>query len=130
MADTLTPKQEKAIIELLNQPTIEMAAKAVGVNYTTLYRWLKDPVFNRAYKRIQDKAVENALSKMQNFTNESADILMGIARDETVNTSIRLNAIKIIWDTVMKTRNNDIADRIDKLESQSQDEEMELTDIG
>lgn len=130
MSNELTPKQIKAVMALMSQPTFQDAAKSVGVTYMTIRNWLKDPIFNREYKRMQEKAVESALGKIQNFANESVEIIMDIAKDETVNANIRLNAIKTIWDVIMKRRNNDIVDRLDKLESQSQGEEMEMADIG
>ena len=51
--DGLTPKQEQAIVALLNEPTVTRAARALGVNDRTLYRWLDDPTFSGAYRRAR-----------------------------------------------------------------------------
>ena len=37
--DILRPEQEQAIIALLREPSAELAAKAVGVDVSTVYRW-------------------------------------------------------------------------------------------
>ena len=41
LSSSLEPRQERAIIALLNEPTIAKAADAAGVGERTLHRWLE-----------------------------------------------------------------------------------------
>ncbi len=49
----LTPPQERAIIALLNEQTVGRAAAAAKVGQRTLYRWLREPEFSRAYRQAR-----------------------------------------------------------------------------
>ena len=117
MDNALTVKQERAIIELLNQPTIEMAAKAVGVSYVTLYRWInKNPIFSQEYKRMKDKIMESAFGKIQGSSNNAVEVLIDIMNDDTKSASVRANSAKILLELGIKVRDMDFAARIDELE--------------
>ena len=49
-AEQISQKQERALAELLRQPTIAMAANAAEVGENTIYRWLREDVkFKDAY---------------------------------------------------------------------------------
>ena len=71
----LTPNQERAVIALLEHPTIEEAAKAVGVNKTTLWRWLQYEDFHTAYMKARRDAVKHSIARLQKYTSEAADTL-------------------------------------------------------
>src|ERR687886_540740 len=43
-------KREQAILALLQEPTVEAAAKAVGVADVTLWRWMQQPDFQAEYR--------------------------------------------------------------------------------
>lgn len=60
IADGITPKQEKAIIALLQEPTIPKAAQAAGVGVRSVHRWLTEPEFSRAYRRARRDAFSQA----------------------------------------------------------------------
>ena len=44
-AEALKPVQRRAILALLECPTVAEAAEAVGKSERTLFRWLRDPLF-------------------------------------------------------------------------------------
>ena len=50
ISSNLTRKQEEAIIALLTHRGVDEAAKAADVATRTLYRWMKDPEFDAAYR--------------------------------------------------------------------------------
>ena len=63
----LSPRQDRALQALLQEPTIGRAAMAAGVGELTLYRWMQDPTFRTALlaarreafgQGIEDLAVE------------------------------------------------------------------------
>ena len=47
----LSEIQEIAIPHLVSSKSVSEAAKLVGVNRTTIYRWMDDPTFREEYDR-------------------------------------------------------------------------------
>ncbi|MDD4600427.1 hypothetical protein SDC9_05976 [bioreactor metagenome] len=115
MANELTTKQEKAIIALMTQPTLHEAAQSVGVSYVTINSWLKNPFFNQEFKRMRDKAVESALGKIQNSSNNAVNVLIGIMNDESKNANVRVTAAKTIVEFSMKIRDSDVSAQLEEL---------------
>ncbi len=48
----LRGKQSRALDALVNYDTVEGACKAAGVSKSTMYRYLKEPVFDAALKAV------------------------------------------------------------------------------
>lgn len=115
MENTLTLKQEKAIIALMTQPTLQEAAQSIGVSYVTINNWLKNPFFNQEFKRMRDKSLDSALGKIQNSSNNAVNVLIDIMNDESKNANVRVNAAKIIIDFSMRIRDSDVAIQLEKL---------------
>ena len=57
--DKIGPKKEAAILALLTARGIEDAAKTANVPARTLYRWLKEPAFDAAYRRGREKSLND-----------------------------------------------------------------------
>src|SRR5262249_51751185 len=74
--ETLTRKQLAAVVALMESPTIEAAAQAVAVAVSTLYRWLKLPAFQAAYREARAEAVDDALARLQKGARKAADTLI------------------------------------------------------
>jgi Helix-turn-helix domain len=55
----LGSKRESAILALLSTRSVEEAARAVGVNPRTLYRLMKEPEFDPAYRAAKRAAFGN-----------------------------------------------------------------------
>jgi hypothetical protein len=51
-------KKEDAIAALLSHRSVEEAARAAGVGYKTLLRWLELPEFRDAYRKARREAVQ------------------------------------------------------------------------
>ena len=61
----LSSKQEKAVVALMSEVTLEAAARVVGVNQVTLWRWMKEPDFRKAYLAARRQVVDNAIALMR-----------------------------------------------------------------
>ncbi len=71
----MNKNQEKAMIALINAPTITQAAKDSGIGEATFYRYLKDAEFSEAYNDARRQIVESAISGLQQAANEAVETL-------------------------------------------------------
>lgn len=91
MTENLTAKQGKVLACLLASPTVEAAATAAGVSRQTVYDYLAQKDFAKAYMDAITQAVETATAYLQAST-AAASVLVKVMQDETVNANARINA--------------------------------------
>ena len=60
----LTRKQEEVIVALLSQRNVEEAARVAKVAPRTIYRWMKDPDFDREYREAKRAAYSQAIARL------------------------------------------------------------------
>jgi hypothetical protein len=113
---SLTDRQEKAIVALLNQPTITAAATQIGVGERTIHTWLSDPMFMAAYRQARRQVVSQALARLQHASSAAVTTLLELAEDEDVHASSRVAAAKAILDLALRAAEVDIEERIASLE--------------
>ena len=61
----LSERQVTAIPHLVSAKSVSETAELVGVNRTTIYRWLDDPTFRDEYDRQRDAVANFARSSMR-----------------------------------------------------------------
>ena len=111
----LNPKQQKALSALLAGQTMEAAAIAAGVHFTTLYRWLDEPAFESAYAAGRRQLAELAMSKLQGLADAAVDVVAELMKSGS--PAIRLRAALAILDANTKWFEiQDIVSRIEELE--------------
>jgi hypothetical protein len=88
----LEPKQEQAIVALLNQPTVAQAAQVSGVSERTLHRWLGEPTFAQAYRTARREAFSHAVSMAQRYTPLAVQTLAKTMTDTSSPHSSRVSA--------------------------------------
>lgn len=116
-ADGLTHKQEAAIIALLNEPTVQRAAKVCGLNDRTIYRWLDEPVFSRAYRKARREAFAQAIAASQRYAPVAVQTLAKIMTDGTLSVSARVSAATALLKFSRESIElDDLATRVDDLE--------------
>ena len=76
----LPRKKELAIAALLDHPTVESAAAAVGVNEKTLRGWMSEPDFRDTYRQARRQLVEGAVGRIQAATGQAVDTLLAVAK--------------------------------------------------
>jgi hypothetical protein len=69
------------LVALLSHPTQEAAAKALGVDRTTLWRFMKRDAFRLAYESVSYRLFYNATSQLQQVAMKGVDILTQIMCD-------------------------------------------------
>jgi transposase-like protein len=116
--DKLTPIQERAIVALLSNSTIRRAAKAVGVDDGTLFRWLQDKDFHTAYRAARRETVTQAIARLQQASSEAVNTLREIVKDKKQPAPARVSAAKAILEFSIKAVElEDMADRIAEIEA-------------
>ncbi len=113
----MTAKQKKALAALITSPTIETAAKAAGVGYTTLRRWLKDDEdFRREYERELAGLVTDAAAKAKQSMVPAVLVLRKILVHGSSETA-RITAARSLLEYGLKlVELADLTARLDALE--------------
>lgn len=116
-----TRKQDALICALLLEPTVEQAAKKVGIGTTTAFRWLQDPAFQESYREARRMAVSQAIGQLQQASTEAVATLRKIMNDKEAPAASRVTAARTVLDTSLKAIElEDLAQRIEKLEQSLQ----------
>jgi hypothetical protein len=90
-------KKEAAILALLTARGIEEAAKTADVPARTLYRWLKEPGFDAAYRRAKRTAFGQAIARLHQGTSAAAATMLKLMVDPAVPASTRLRAADCVF---------------------------------
>jgi hypothetical protein len=118
--DNLTPAQHRAVIALLEYPTVKEAAEATGVHKATLYKWLQVPDFQAAYREARRQAISRATARLQQISSEAVEALWEIVADRGQQGASRVGAARVILDYAAKmTELEDLEARIARLEARS-----------
>jgi predicted DNA-binding transcriptional regulator AlpA len=116
--EKLGRKQEQAIAALLTAPTIGQAAQAVGISEPTLWRWLKRPDFQRAYRRARQEVVAQAVSRVQQLASQAVEALASIMEDAQAPAGARVSAAKAILELSTKSCTlDDLREQLAELEA-------------
>ena len=90
-------QQETAIVALLSQPTLDEAAKYAKVGGATLWRWLKRPDFQEAYRQARREALGQATGQLQQAASLAVSALRDIIQDRNVTAAARVTAARTFW---------------------------------
>ena len=114
----LNAKQERALLALLNEPTIAAAAVAAGVSESTLFRWLREPLFADAYRSARRASVKQAVGQLQRVSWSAASVLTQIMADPQVAPAVRLGAASKVLDlAIHAVETEDLDARLAALEA-------------
>lgn len=120
----LTPRQEQAVVALLNEPTVSRAAESIGMSERTVYRWLDEPGFSRAYRKARREAFAQAISLTQRYAPAAVHTLAKIMGDESAGATARVSAATALLKFSRESIElDDLAERVDALERAAQEEE-------
>ena len=92
----VSEKQESAIAALLSEPSVKRAAAAAQVGESTLWRWLKEDAFRKAYLEARRRSVHHASARIQHCTADAASVLQSIMNDPAQPAAARIAAAKSI----------------------------------
>ena len=113
----LRPKQEEAILALLTNPGVEHAARAVKITPRTLYRWLSESPFDKAYRKARRKAFGQGTARLQQASGAAVSSILKIMLDQHAPASTKLRAADMVLSHAAKAIEiEDIEARVSELE--------------
>ncbi|MHC1740649.1 MAG: hypothetical protein AB9897_06005 [Anaerolineaceae bacterium] len=99
MENKLTTKQLEAIPVILSSPSLEEAARKLGINVRTLYRWKDQPDFQSALAEAERSIYQNNIKKVISLQSAAIDCLAEfLTNTEQNKASIRLRAARELID--------------------------------
>jgi hypothetical protein len=118
----ITVKQEKAIAALLTEPTIQLAADKAGVGETSLYRWMKEEAFDKAFKEARKSALSQTISRLQQTTTDAVNTLKSVMENEEAPASSRVTAAKTVLEMAFKAYElEDLAAEVEEMQKYIQE---------
>ncbi len=88
----LPAQKQSAVLALLEHTTIKNAAAAMGVTERTLYRWLAEEPFKRAFREARREAFGHSISLAQRYTPMAVGTLVKLAGDPKTPPAVRVSA--------------------------------------
>ena len=92
----LSPKQEEAILALLTSQGVDNAARAVGIGPRTLYRWMSEPLFDKAYRKARRDAFGQGTARLQQASGAAVSSILKIMLDQHAPASTKLRAADMV----------------------------------
>ena len=110
-------RQDRFILALLEHPTLEKAAVAVGVSDVTLWRNLQRPEFAEAYRKARREAFSQSVARLQHASNAAVGTLLRVMTDREAPAASRVRAADVVLQTALRGMEmEDIEARLDRLE--------------
>ncbi len=119
---SLSTPQRRAILALLQAPSVAQAAADAGVGVRTLERWLaEDDEFVREFRATRARVVETAISRLQDAVTDAVECLRRNL-DEPAPASVQVRAAGLILEhAVSAIKDFDLIERIEALERSLQE---------
>lgn len=111
----LTQNQIAAMPYLASSPTVSEAAKRLGINRTTIYRWMEDDEFRAELQRLRKQAADLARAELKGLMLKSICVFADAMEDP--NPAIRLKAARDSAYIALKIEETEaLRNRIDRLD--------------
>lgn len=89
-------KMAPAITALMSKPSVEEAARSVGISANTLLRWIKEPAFDKAYREARETAFSQSIARLQESASIAVTTLLEIMRDKKTAAALRVRAADLV----------------------------------
>ncbi len=110
-------KKEEAVAALLNQRSVEEAARSVGIGANTLLRWMQEPEFEEAWREARRLAFGQSIARLQQAASAAATTLLKIMVDPNAPAASRVRAADSVLEHAAKAMEiEDIEMRVSELE--------------
>ncbi len=110
----LSRYQQQALDGLLQGNSVAEVAADIGLNRSTIYRYLKDPRFMREYRAARRQNTEEAISRLQGMTLKAVEAIGRVLR--CGEPSLELRAANAVIDRALGGLNLfDLVEQIEEL---------------
>jgi hypothetical protein len=110
-------QKEEAIVALLSQRSVDDAARSVKITPRTLYRWMKEPEFDAAYRAAQRASFGQSVARLQQASGAAVTTLLKVMVDPSAPASTKVRAAdSVLNHTAKAIELNDIEGRLSELE--------------
>ncbi len=115
------PKANEIVLALLEHPSLEKAAAALGVSRATVWRWLQKPENQELCREARRKAFSQSAARLQHGSSAAVSTLLRVMVDGNAPTASRVRAAKWVLDTGLHVMElEDFEARLQKLEAMSE----------
>jgi hypothetical protein len=115
--NTRQNRRERAVLAILENPSIDKAAETVGVHPSTLWRWLKEPEFQQELRQARQQCFWQATNGLQRVAPAAVTVLYRVMADTDAPPSSRVQAAKGVLDQCRKSiEADDLVQRVEALE--------------
>src|SRR5262245_44957693 len=115
--ESLTPKQERAILALLSEPSLARAAAKAEAGERTLRDWLKLPAFRAAYRAARQQIVEHAIGQVQRASGRAVKTLVRLLQCGHAGTEAKA-AVSLLDFALRGVEVDDLAQQIEELRAE------------
>jgi hypothetical protein len=119
----LKPNQQRALLALLESPSVAAAARESGIGERTIHRWLhEDPDFRDELREKRRQRLEHAATRLQSTASQAVQAIVDlIASKDHIETG-RAALVRTALDFAFRAgAYTDLADRLDALEEATKD---------
>jgi transposase-like protein len=95
-------KKEEAIAALLTQRNTDEAARSIGISPATLFRWMKEPEFDKEFHKAQRAAFRQTIARLQYASGAAASVMLKMMMDPGAPASTRVRAAESVLNHTMK----------------------------
>jgi hypothetical protein len=95
-------RQDQFIVALLEHPTLDKAAAALGVSDVTLWRTLKKPEFADAFRKARREAFSQSIARLQHASNAAVGTLLRVMTDREAPAASRVRAADVVLQTALR----------------------------
>ena len=124
-------RKDRAILALLQNASVPKAAEAVGIHPSTLWRWLKEPEFQRKLLEAQSAAFSQSMRCLQQAAPAAASALVRTLRDPETPAHTRVRAAESVLKVCQETLQHAVLDqRVAEIEKPRTEAEPPPTRAG
>jgi hypothetical protein len=110
-------KKEAAILALLTSRNVEDAALQADVGARTIYRWMKEPEFDAAYREAKRAAFSQAIARLHQMTAAAVTTLGKVMIEPNTPPATKVRAADSVLDHAAKAIElEDVEARVSELE--------------
>lgn len=109
---------------LLQQPTLEKAAAAIGISTTTAWRISKTPEFEEEFERARRNTYDKTISRLQYGAAKAVDTILEVMQDPRATHGCKVRAADRMLHHAAKAKELDVAARLDRLEQMPEKEPL------